>query len=53
MTETEIIEMAKKCGIDVSQDTLCRYEGWEEMTYLLIYLAIVSVILMFNRGANK
>ena len=28
--DDEVLKLAKECGIDATQDTLCRYEGWEE-----------------------
>jgi len=30
MTQDEIIEMAKKAGINAVNDTLCRFGGWVE-----------------------
>jgi hypothetical protein len=30
MTRNDIIRMAKEVGIDVENDTLCRFEGWVE-----------------------
>jgi 5,10-methylenetetrahydrofolate reductase len=30
MTRDDIIRLARECGIDIEQDTLCRFEGWVE-----------------------
>jgi hypothetical protein len=30
MNRDDIIRMALEAGIDLTKDTLCRYEGWEE-----------------------
>ena len=30
MNRNDIIRMARECGIDIEQDTLCRFYGWVE-----------------------